>query len=93
MWFWFLNTALGQPSHQTSLIPPPSEPIAETPPSRPNQTVYGYLHIEPDPIDLSMSGLSHVAYFSAGLNSDGTLSHTSRWENDVHLVSRVISAE
>ena len=95
MLFWFINSTIAQPSHQTILIPPhSSEPVADTPPSLPNQTVYGYLpYWTTDPIDLSMSGLSHIAYFSAELNSDGTLSHTSRWENDAPiLVSRAHAA-
>ena len=77
--------------HQEILIP--YEPSIRHPNKStglPNATVYGYLpYWSTSPSNLSFDGLSHVAYFSVGLNSDGSLSETSRWTNIAStLVSR-----
>ena len=47
-----------------------------------NQTVYGYLpYWSTAPENLDFYGLSHVAYFGVELNSDGSLSYESRWND------------
>lgn len=68
--------------HQFGTRPPPlAAPLPPPPPGAPpDVTVYGYhAYWTGSPLDLDFSRLTHVAVFNVGLNSDGTLSDTSRW--------------
>ncbi len=50
-----------------------------TPTAGPDVMVYGYLPYWADDLDLAWDQLSHVAIFDVELQSDGSLSNTSRW--------------
>jgi cysteine-rich repeat protein len=66
------------PDHQ---VPPPA-PL-RAPGDRPDRVVYGYWPYWGDPLDtLYWDQLTHVAIFSVGLNSNGTLNNTSRWTSN-----------
>lgn len=59
-------------------------------PGLPDITVYGYLpYWISDVTDEELEGLTHLAVFTVGLNSDGTLNSTSKWTDvAAGLVSR-----
>jgi spore germination protein YaaH len=58
---------------------PPPVPI-RSPGDLPDMVVYGYWPYWGDPLDtVRFDQLTHVAIFSVDLNSNGTLSNTSRW--------------
>jgi len=65
----------------TRRVPPPA-PL-RAPNDRPDIAVYGYWPYWGDPLDtLYWDQLTHVAIFSAGLNSNGTLNSLSTWTNN-----------
>ena len=59
-------------------------------PGLPDVTVYGYLPYWVDDVtDEELEGLTHLAVFDVGLNSDGSLNSTSNWTSVAgSLVSR-----
>jgi len=57
----------------------PGETWRESPTQGPDVWVYGYLPYWADDLNLAWDRLSHVAIFDVGLESDGSLSNTSRW--------------
>jgi hypothetical protein len=65
-----------------ALALPPAQ--ASPPPPPPTETVrlgdvYGYLPYWESMDDVMWEHLTHLAIFSVGANSDGTLNNTSRW--------------
>lgn len=62
------------------LARPAPPPVAPPPPATGRATVYGYWpYWGPDPTTLDFPRLTHLAIFSVGLNSDGSLYSTDTW--------------
>lgn len=65
--------------------PPPPAPLGG-----PDVWVYGYLPYWVDGVDdVPWDHVTHVAFFDVGLNSDGSLSSTSRWTS---IASELVTA-
>ena len=88
--FFLLSTALANPAHQTIIVPTRTDNVVKIDSQSLSHTVYGYLpYWSTDPEEVPLSGLSHIAYFSAEISSDGSLSNTQRWNTAAPiLVSR-----
>ena len=90
----FMASAFGNPAHQTILQPSDSTQIVQVSNTTPAHTVYGYLpYWTTSPATVSLSGLTHIAYFDAEITSNGSLSNTQRWANAAQdLVPRAHAA-
>ncbi len=74
------------------VVVPERAPVAATPPTPtpgPTVKVYGYQAYWAADLDaVPWDDLSHLAIFSAGSDSAGNLSYTSRWDSAAEAVSR-----
>jgi len=66
----------------------PRLPALPTPTAGPDLTVYGYLAYWNDDLGtVPWDELTHIAIFNAEVNSDGSLSYTSRWDQTADAVA------
>ena len=69
--------------------PPPLPP----PTPGPNVTVYGYQAYWAQDLDaVPWDDLTHIAIFSAGSDSYGNLSYTSRWDSTAEAVAEKVKS-